>query len=160
MLKYLYSQVYTKEIPNELSLGISIIGCPVHCPEGHSPHTWDINCKDIGTELTIKKLNEIIEQQRWVSCILFFGGEWELPHSKILLARCKELSYKTALYSGHNINWFKTNFKEYSLYLDYIKTGEYNHKLGSLEYPSTNQRLYDIKANKDIRNLLWKTNIK
>ena len=160
MIRYLYYQVYTKEIPNELSLGISVLGCPIHCSDCHSPHVWDINSKGIGKDLTTEELNEIINKQKWVSCILFFGGEWDLPYLKNLLTRCKELSYKTALYSGYTLDWFNTNFKDYSLYLDYIKVGKYNSKYGSLEYPSTNQRLYDIKNNKDITNLFWKTNIK
>ena len=53
-----------------------------------------------------------------------------------------------------------TELNDNLLYLDYIKVGKYNSKYGSLEYPSTNQRLYDIKNNKDITNLFWKTNIK
>lgn len=162
MLKYLYSQVYTKEIPNELSLGISVLGCPVHCPECHSPHMWDINCKDEGTRLTLDELDKLIQSQKWVSCILFFGGEWDVCLDE-LLRRCKELKYKTALYSGHTLEWFEKNIPRYGLYLDYLKVGEYNPIYGSLIYPSTNQKLYTIKnekVDKDITSLFWKTGIR
>ena len=160
MLKYLYSQVYTKEIPNELSLGISVLGCPVHCPECHSPHMWDVNCEGEGTYLTVKELENIIEQQKWVSCILFFGGEWDMIQLKELLKTCKNLGYKTALYSGHELEWFKTNYPNYHLYLDYFKVGGYDAQYGSLDYPSTNQRLYKFNPIEDITHLFWKTNIR
>lgn len=160
MLKYLYSQVYTKEIPNELSLGISVLGCPVHCPECHSPHMWDMNCEGEGTDLTVKELENIIEQQKWVSCILFFGGEWDMMHLNKLLKTCKDLEYKTALYSGHELDWFKIKHPNFHLYLDYIKVGRYYSEYGSLDYPSTNQRLYKVDTNEDITHLFWKTNIR
>lgn len=160
MLKYLYSQVYTKEIPNELSLGISVLGCPVHCPECHSPHMWDVNCEGEGTDLTVKELENIIEQQKWVSCILFFGGEWDMIQLKELLKTCKDLGYKTALYSGHELDWFKIKHPNFHLYLDYIKVGRYYSEYGSLDYPSTNQRLYKVDTNEDITHLFWKTNIR
>ena len=160
MLKYLYSQVYTKEIPNELSLGISVLGCPVHCPECHSPHMWDVNCEGEGTDLTVKELENIIEQQKWVSCILFFGGEWDIMHLNKLLKTCKDLEYKTALYSGHELDWFKIKHPNFHLYLDYIKVGRYYSEYGSLDYPSTNQRLYKVDTNEDITHLFWKTNIR
>lgn len=160
MLKYLYSQVYTKEIPNELSLGISVLGCPVHCPECHSPHMWDVNCEGEGTDLTVKELENIIEQQKWVSCILFFGGEWDMMHLNKLLKTCKDLEYKTALYSGHELDWFKIKHPNFHLYLDYIKVGRYYSEYGSLDYPSTNQRLYKVDTNEDITHLFWKTNIR
>lgn len=157
MLKYLYSQVYTKEVPKELSLGISVLGCPVHCPECHSPHMWDVNCEGEGTNLTVEALENIIEQQKWVSCVLFFGGEWNMPYLNELLRKCKELGYKTALYSGHTLDWFKVKHPNYYLYLDYIKVGRYDSKYGSLDYPSTNQRLYKLDTNEDITHLFWKT---
>ena len=160
MLKYLYSQVYTKEVPNELSLGISILGCPVHCPECHSPHMWDVNCEGEGTDLTVKELENIIKQQKWVSCILFFGGEWDMMHLNKLLKTCKDLEYKTALYSGHELDWFKIKHPNFHLYLDYIKVGRYYSEYGSLDYPSTNQRLYKVDTNEDITHLFWKTNIR
>lgn len=160
MLKYHYSQVYTKEIPNELSLGISVLGCPVHCPECHSPHMWDVNCEGEGTDLTVKELENIIEQQKWVSCILFFGGEWDMMHLNKLLKTCKDLEYKTALYSGHELDWFKIKHPNFHLYLDYIKVGRYYSEYGSLDYPSTNQRLYKVDTNEDITHLFWKTNIR
>lgn len=157
MLKYLYSQVYTNEVPKELSLGISVLGCPVHCPECHSPHMWDVNCEGEGTNLTVEALENIIEQQKWVSCVLFFGGEWNMPYLKELLRKCKELGYKTALYSGHTLDWFKVKHPNYHLYLDYLKVGRYDSKYGSLDYPSTNQRLYKLDTNEDITHLFWKT---
>ena len=160
MLNYLYSQVYTQEISHELSLGIVVLGCPLRCEGCHSPHVWDINCSNTGTRLTVQKLQSVLESQKWVSCILFYGGEWNMPYLTSLLQYCKELGYKTALYSGHSLEWFETNHPDYKLYLDYLKVGRYDSKYGSLNYPSTNQRLYKLDTNEDITHLFWKTNIK
>ena len=161
MLKYLYSQVYTKEIPNELSLGISILGCPVHCPECHSPHTWDINCGNDGTELTTLEFDKLIQNNKWVSCILFYGGEWDKDIVKILTHCRKTYDYKIALYSGHSLEYIQKLGLLY--YLDYVKVGHYDQRLGGLIYPSTNQRLYTLKdgqVDEDITSLFWRTNIK
>ena len=120
----------------------------------------DDNCEGEGTDLTVKELGNIIEQQKWVSCILFFGGEWDMMHLNKLLKTCKDLEYKTALYSGHELDWFKIKHPNFHLYLDYIKVGRYYSEYGSLDYPSTNQRLYKVDTNEDITHLFWKTNIR
>ena len=167
MLKYLYSQVYTKEIPNEISLGISITGCPIHCPECHSPYTWDSN---EGSILYVNTLHHLIDCQSYISCILFFGGEWQPDHLEYLLKsismrneeRSKNDQFKTALYTGQNLE-FMQKYPSLLRLLDYIKVGPYDPILGSLDYPSTNQRLYTIEngiIKKDITSLFWRTNIK
>ena len=85
MLRYLNTQVYTSEIPDELSLGFSILGCNIHCPNCHSQHVWDINSIGQGKELTYEELDKCIEAQKLVSCILFFGGEWDLEYLKHII---------------------------------------------------------------------------
>ena len=161
MLRYLYSQVYTNEIPRELSLGFVILGCDVHCPECHSPHTWDINCKGQGKGLTIEELDKQIRAQSWVSCILFYGGEWDIEYLKKLLLFIREnFQYRLALYSGRNLDFFlKTNIPSL---IDYLKIGPYVKERGGLIYPSTNQRLYQLengKVKEDLTHLFWKTRI-
>lgn len=162
MLNYLYYQVFTKEIPDELSLGFVMTGCNVHCPDCHSKHVWDINSNGLEKPMTIEVLDNIIQQQSWVSCILFFGGEWNAPYLNSLLEYLrKNYQYKLALYSGHNFEFLKQSIL--LQYLDYIKVGPYVETLGGLDYPSTNQRLYTLKdgeITQDITNRFWRTNIR
>ena len=164
MLSYLYYQVYTSEVPNELSLGISILGCPIHCPDCHSPHVWDIHSIGQGKDLTVEELDSIILKQPWVSCILFYGGEWELDSLTALLCHIKLIlrgQYKTALYSGQNLSYFAQ--KPILNYLDYLKVGPYIKELGGLIYPSTNQKLYTLdngEIDEDITHLFWRTGIR
>ena len=162
VLKYLYSQVYTEEIPRELSLGIAMLGCDIHCPECHSPHTWDINCKGYGIDLTTDELDKLIKKQPWVSCILFFGGEWDTPSlESLLLYVRKNYEYRLALYSGRNLDFFSQTTVPASI--DYLKVGPYVKERGGLIYPSTNQRLYRLEKGKiveDMTSLFWRTNIR
>lgn len=162
MLRYLYSQVYTAEVPRELSLGIAILGCNIHCPDCHSQHTWDINSQGQGIDLTTDELDKLIKAQPWVSCILFFGGEWDTTYlNQTLLYVRKNYEYRLALYSGHDLGFFqKTHILDV---LDFIKVGPYVKALGGLIYPSTNQRLYRLENGKvieDMTPLFWRTNIR
>lgn len=162
MLRYLYSQVYTNEIPRELSLGFAMLGCDVHCPECHSPHTWDINCENQGTDLTKEELARVIESQSWVSCILFYGGEWNTPCLIDLLYFLREnFDYRLALYSGRDLGFFLKS--PIPSMIDYLKVGCYTKSRGGLIYPSTNQRLYHLengKVKEDITHLFWNTRIR
>ena len=64
MLRYLNTQVYTSEIPDELSLGFSILGCNIHCPNCHSQHVWDINSIGQGKELTYEELEDKVKNAK------------------------------------------------------------------------------------------------
>ena len=162
MLKYLYSQVYTAEVPRELSLGFAVLGCNVHCPDCHSKHTWDINCGNQGIELTTEELDRQIARQPWVSCILFFGGEWDIHFlENLLLYAKKKYEYRLALYSGRNFDFFRQTC--ISSIVDFLKIGSYRKELGGLIYPSTNQRLYRLERGEiveDMTPLFWRTNIR
>lgn len=161
MLRYLNTQVYTSEIPDELSLGFSILGCNIHCPNCHSQHVWDINSIGQGKELTHEELDKCIEAQKLVSCILFFGGEWDLEYLKNIIKYIQnKYDYKIALYSGHDFDFFSKN--EILELLNYIKVGPYIESLGGLSNPKTNQRLYynDNGIYKDITYKFWNTGYK
>ena len=161
MLRYLHSSVYIKEIPGEITLGIAILGCDVHCPDCHSSHVWDINCGNQGNVINHTELSNLIDSQYLVSCVLFYGGEWKLDALYGLLVFCKEnYKQKLALYSGRELSYFKDN--KILPYLDYLKVGAYNKQKGGLSSPSTNQKLYTIKdgkVDKDITELFWRSPI-
>lgn len=163
MLKYLNYQIYTNEVPDELSLGFTILGCNLHCKGCHSSHTWDINSKNVGTILDESTFEGIIDSQINVSCILFFGGEWEpewLSHF-LFMSQCI-YNKKTALYTGHDLDFIYKLDKEYDFirFLDYLKVGSYIEELGGLQSPTTNQRLYKLNREivmEDKTHEFWKT---
>lgn len=137
MLKYKYAKVTFAEVPDEVSLCISISGCPLHCEGCHSPELWE----DEGTALTYRELGKLIEENEFISCVCFMGGDQE---SNLIygLAKFVKVNFqlKTCWYSG------KAGLPAplFLTVLDYIKVGPYVKALGGLESPTTNQRFYKI----------------
>lgn len=143
-MKYSDISICLTEIPDEICLGISVLGCPIHCPDCHSKHLWDINCKGMGKELTVERLHKILESNFGITCVLFLGGEWclDLP---ILLSNISPTKYKRALYTGRSYEHMLYGYKDSLLSnLEYLKVGKYNKELGGLDNPNTNQRLYEL----------------
>lgn len=157
MLRYSDYQICLNEIPDEISLGISILGCNVHCKDCHSKHLWDINSKDKGEELTPLRLLSFIKRKPIITCVLFLGGEWD---SDALVTLCKTVrdtnNLKLALYTGRGLNEITDLIKNF----DYLKIGPYRKSHGDLTYPTTNQRLYRITENgkilTNITNKFWR----
>lgn len=136
-MKFSYPQIYLQEIPGEISLGISISGCNINCKGCHSKETWD---KNFGEELTIDKIDSLLKKNKYVTCFLFYGGEWD-KDLLMFLNYIKSKGLKTALYSG--VKELDFNLIEY---LDYYKIGPYIEELGGLSSVNTNQRLYKIDS--------------
>ena len=77
-----------------------------------------------------------------ISCILFYGGEWEMNYLEALVSLIKKNGIKVALYTGEEMNYFQKNF----LYkLDFIKTGRYIKELGGVQSIGSNQVLFENK---------------
>ena len=57
MMKYVDVKEVFAEIPDEITLAISISGCPIHCPGCHSQYLWT----DIGEPLTEEALAEMLK---------------------------------------------------------------------------------------------------
>ena len=159
MLKYLYTDVVCAEIPDELSLALAISGCEIHCKGCHSRELWE----DKGTPLTIETIDELLELERGVSCLLLMGGERDIDTlTEIFMHFHKKI--KTAWYCGLDmVPKEKHGIVEY---LDYLKTGHYDQELGGLDSPTTNQRLYKLEHQgngsyyeTDITNKMTKQNV-
>lgn len=141
MLKYLYSQIVFSEIPSEVSLGISISGCTIHCQGCHSRDLWE----DKGTQLSRMALEELILRNKGITCVLLLGGEHDVENL-INLFYYMSVAFpkvKTAWYCG--LDNIPKGKEEIIDYLDYIKLGHYDMELGGLASPTTNQRLYAVK---------------
>ena len=137
MLKYTTAQVTFSEVPDEITLCIEISNCPYHCPECHSKHLWN----DVGNELNTEALQELIDNNKGITCICFMGGDSDLETLKQLMFNCKlrsDYPYRIAWYTGRNT--FPD--KELLDLLDYIKLGPYIAEYGPLNSPTTNQIFY------------------
>ena len=149
MLKYIPSLTDTviEEIPDRVTLAVEITNCRGNCPGCHSPFLR----KDIGEELTPRKVDKMIADNFGITCFLFLG-EGSDSEALLKLARYIRSTYpdlELAVYSGRE----KVD-DEFSEVFDYIKVGPYIEALGPLNDPRTNQRLY--YHGEDITKRFWK----
>lgn len=138
-IKYYTKQVCFQEIPDEISLTYFISGCPNRCPDCHSKHLWE----DIGTYVTETLEQDLKTEGKLCTCVLFMGGDDpdHVESLKLCLDLCKKSGYKTALYTGLDLDQVDT---ELLCLLNYIKVGPYIKEFGNLKSPITNQRLYRL----------------
>lgn len=146
MIKYVQSMVTFEEVPTEVTLSLSISNCQNRCSGCHSP---ELRC-NIGTELTNEVLDELINKNNGISCVLLLGEGNDRSRLIDIAKRVRnEHKLAVALYSGRdNVEEDVWNA------FDYVKIGRYVSSLGPLNKVTTNQRLY--KSGKDITNLFWK----
>lgn len=152
MLKFKEVKVVFREIPEEITLSINITNCPIRCKDCHSKHLWE----NIGSDLTITKLNHLITENEGISCVCFMGGDSDTNYLNNLAKYIKSnYNIKVGWYSGQDSIDNMINLE----YFDYIKIGHFNGK--PLNNKDTNQRLYRIDKldNKwelvNITNKLW-----
>lgn len=140
MLKYVETLVGFSEIPDEITLCINISNCHCHCKGCHSPYL----AEDIGEELTIDSLHELISNNKGITCVSFMGGDSNPKEIDHLASIVKEYySLKTAWYSG-----VQALSKDIHLWnFSYIKLGPYVEKYGPLNSKTTNQRMYKVVYN-------------
>ena len=139
-LKYLGYSVVFQEVPDEVSLAINISGCPHRCEGCHSQYLWEYKGEYLLDD--IKKLLSLYEGM--ITCVCFMGGD-QNPHDLInCFKRVKDKGLKICLYSGAEDLETLIN-KNIAQHCDYVKTGRYNHSLGGLDNPNTNQRFYQRK---------------
>ena len=138
-MKYYNYNIVLQEVPNEVSLSLSITGCQLGCDGCHSPFLW----KDKGDHLTPGVLENIINKYTgMISCVLFLGGEWDEKELIELLKLSKKMGLKTCLYTGlDQVN------SDILINLDYIKYGRWIKELGGLESKITNQLFIDLNDN-------------
>ena len=155
MLKYTTTQIVFSEVPDEVSIAINISNCPIQCPGCHSKELWE----DIGQELTIITIQDLILNNRGISCICFMGGDAE-PLEVNELSKWVHKNYdgsiRTAWYSGQD-EWprFTPDF-------DYVKIGSYREDRGPINVKTSNQKMVKIHHKderwymEDITYKFWK----
>ena len=150
MLKYLYTKQVYSEIPEEITLGISISGCQIHCNGCHSRDLWE----DKGTQLTRKGLENLIISNEGITCLLLLGGEHDIDNL-INLFYYVSITFpniKTAWYCG--LDMIPKDKEEILDYLDYVKVGHFDLNLGGLDSPDTNQKLYKVNHTQEGNKLI------
>ncbi|MCJ8318705.1 MAG: anaerobic ribonucleoside-triphosphate reductase activating protein [Colwellia sp.] len=137
-----------QEVPDEISLCFSITGCKVGCKGCHSTELWNENQ---GVQLTNNLFIDWLNKYKdLITCVCFFGGEWQAETLIEKLIIANNLGLKTCLYSGENhINI------SISQHLTFLKTGKWTPELGGLNSPTTNQTFYNLKTGQKL-NYLFK----
>ena len=140
MLKYLNTQVTFSEVPDEITLCINITGCKIGCKNCHSSYL----AEDIGEELNIDSLHELISNNKGITCVSFMGGDSNPKEVDYLASIVKEYySLKIAWYSGVQALSKDIHIWNFS----FIKLGPYIEKMGPLNSKTTNQRMYKVVYN-------------
>lgn len=142
MLKYVDILVGFSEVPNEISLCISISNCPCKCANCHSAYL----AKDIGKELDLQALTTLIDKHKGITCVCIMGGDANSSEVDDIAQDIKEYypKLKVAWYSGKQELSKDINLE----FFDFIKLGPYIEELGPLNSKTTNQRFYKVENNK------------
>lgn len=138
MLKYVDAKIVFAEVPNEITLAISISGCPCHCKGCHSAYL----AGDIGILLDEQSLELLIKGNKGITCVAFMGGDSKPELVNNLAAYIKKYhnNLKVAWYSGRQKLSDEINLWNF----DYIKLGPYKEECGPLNKGTTNQRFYEV----------------
>lgn len=148
--KYVEDKIVFEEIPDCVTLAVTISNCPFHCQGCHSSYLRE----DVGKVLNESEMERLFEKHKGFNCFLFLGDSRKddvINIASYIKERYKDI--KLAIYSGYDTPLF-----DYINVFDYIKTGKYMEEFGPLSKETTNQRLYKIKNGKeeDITYKFWK----
>ena len=152
MLKYLYCKEVFREIPGEISLGLSISGCQVHCVGCNQRELWE----DKGTPLDVETLCGLLNQHNGITCLLLLGGEHDIDAlTELFMYAHKRV--KTAWYCG--LDKLPKQHQGILQYLDFLKLGRFEIEYGPLNDPNTNQKFYKVVNGKlyECTNLFWRS---
>ena len=149
MFNVLEPQVCFQEVPGHIALGFVCTGCPLRCPGCHSVDTWD---PKHGERLTSQRFLGLFERYKHlITCVVFFGGEWQEGDLVYFLKLATQQGLATCLYTG-----LEDVPEQLKAQLTYVKTGRYVAELGGLASHLTNQRFIEIASGKVLNSLFLK----
>lgn len=132
-------QICFQEVPDEISLAITVTGCPWRCHGCHSESSWS---GEVGTPLTIDWfVSQLDKYDGLISCVLFLGGEWASKSLIACLKQARQRGLKTCLYTGAS----KVSASLMGQ-LDFLKTGRWEEDKGGLDSATTNQQFIDLNT--------------
>ena len=147
MIKFTDFDVVFEEIPDRVTLALSISNCQNNCKGCHSAYLR----KNVGTVLTRSLIKEMFDTQlKYCNCFLLLG-EGDDRETLINLSDYvkKEYGIETAIYSGRD-----EVEDDYFDHFDFVKVGSWQSEKGPLNKETTNQRLY--YHGEDITYKFWK----
>ena len=151
MVKYCGYYITFQEVPNEVALTFTISNCPYRCEGCHSPWLQ----KDFGDELTPDIILGLLDKyQGAITCVCFMGTGNDYIALCRLIRLVRMYGYKTCVYTGDH-----RNDVELYDFPDYFKEGQYIEKLGGLDSPHTNQRMWKMCEDgkyHDITSWFWR----
>lgn len=140
MVKYTGHYITFQEVPNEVSLVLTISNCPYNCKGCHSPWLR----QDTGEILTSQVVFNLMAQYKdAITCVCFMGTGGSLSNLFELIRFVHLCGYKVCVYSGSK-NIEAGHWADIDTYPDYYKVGPYDEELGGLDSPTTNQRFYFV----------------
>ena len=149
MFNILPPDIVFQEVPEEISLALTVTGCQIGCKGCHSPYIWN---PQHGMPLTATRLAELLDQyETLITCVVFFGGEWQPQQLCLLLSQCQTAGFKTCLYTGE-----EDVSDTIKAHLDYLKTGPWRSEVGGLASRNSNQRFIDIASKEQLNHLFIK----
>ncbi len=148
MLKYYNYDIVFQEIPDEVTFAINITNCPNRCKGCHSPHLQ----RDIGQVLDEITIDALIKKYSTaITCFCFMGGD----NNPAEVARLTKYIRKN--YSKIKVGWYSgcadlpQNFDRKDF--QYIKLGGYKEEFGNLKSNQSNQKLFEIQPNGEMRDI-------
>ena len=161
MVKYCGHYITAQEVPDEISLVLSITNCLHHCEGCHSPWLQ----ADIGDELTPEILRHLIKAYKdGITCVCFMGTGGDYEGLAVLTDLVwEEFLLNVCVYTGDDDMAFVVYCEEHKhMRPDFIKCGHYDKEAGGLSSPTTNQRMYRLEGDdsevfyKDITSWFWR----
>lgn len=145
-MRVLYLKEVFTEVPDEITLALSISNCKIKCKGCNQPELWE----DVGNELNEDVLEDLINIHKGITCVCIMGsGNKEYDLINKLMKVVKNHNLKTALYLGEDI---LPNQIDLSL-LDFIKIGRWDDDFGGLDNPYTNQMFFKIEHENGLNKL-------
>lgn len=139
MFNTLSPQILFQEVPDEVSLGFTVTGCSLMCKGCHSTDTWSRYAgAPLSKDLFITYLKQYAD---FVSCVIFFGGEWQQGKLIEMLDIAHTFKLKTCLYTG-----LVQVPQEIRKRLTFLKTGPWIKELGGLHKITTNQKFIEVSS--------------
>jgi len=123
VIRYSGYYITFQEVPNEVSLVLTITGCPRRCEGCHSPWLRD---PDLGDDLE-KDLPVLLEKYgEDISCVCFMGEGTDMDALHRCAFMATKYNVKLALYTGADS---MDELPDFVNYFDYIKVGHFDRSL-------------------------------